>query len=67
MSLKDISVGVAGQVAEFRVASQALHQRLFEGFSGTNPQLLPADRFGCTVSTDIFTYRPVARSEGTKI
>lgn len=69
-SFKDISEGVAGQVGELRVAGQALHQRLFERFSGTSPQLLLADSFGRTVSTDIFTCRPVAgrkRSVSTSV
>lgn len=52
---KDINEGVAGQVAEVRAAHQDLHQRLFERFSGTSPQLLLFER---TLSTDI-TCRPV--------
>ena len=47
---QDIDEGVAGQVAKERVAHQALHQRLFERFSGTNPQHLCVDSL---MSTDI--------------
>lgn len=56
---KDISVGVAGPAAEFRVVCQALHQRLLEGFSGMNPQLLSAEPSGWTRPTAIFTSKPV--------
>lgn len=53
-SVKDISEGVAGQAAEVRAAGQTPHQRLFERFSGTGPQLLLAD----PSASDIFTCRP---------
>lgn len=56
---EDISVGVAGPAAEFRVVCQAFHQRLLEGLSGMNPQLLSAEPFGWTRPTAIFTCKPV--------
>lgn len=56
---KDISESVAGQVAEVRVAHQALHQRLFERFSGTSPQLL---HFGHTLPSSS-TWRPATVEE----
>lgn len=56
---EDISEGVAGPAAEFRVVCQALHQWLLEGLSGMNPQLLSAEPSGCTRPTAIFTCEPV--------
>lgn len=65
--LKDISEGVAGQIAEVGVADQTLHQRLLERFSGTSPQLLSTAPFGHTMSAHIFTGRPTAKSQCEQI
>lgn len=67
ISFKDISEGVAGQVAEVRVAHQALHQRLLERLSGRNPQLLLADPFGRALSADLFTCRPVTGRKHSEV
>lgn len=48
---KDISEGTAGQAAELGVTHQALHQRLPEKFSGTNPQSLSFERTLLTNNT----------------
>lgn len=63
ISSKDISEDAAGQVAEIRVAEQALQERLFERFSGASPQPLPDDHFTGTVSPGIFSCRPATSSK----